>query len=185
MAIDLRSAEVPIREASLGAITGYAGTAADLQEAVEKGNLAEKDRAFSQCVTCSSVTAICQLAMIQDAAVVNHAPLGCAGDFTNFNFINRSGQLKRGMRVENAHLISSNLREEDTIYGGALKLAQAVKEAKQRFNPKAVFITTSCASGIIGDDIQGVVDAIESDIQVPAVFSLLQEQFTVTVLFAF
>jgi len=169
MAVDLASAEVAIREARLGAITGYEGTAADLLEAVEKGDLAEKDRAFSQCATCSSVTAICQLAMIQDAAVVNHGPLGCAGDFTNFNFINRSGQSKRGMPVKNAHLISSNLREEDTIYGGASKLAQAVREAKRRFNPKAIFITTSCASGIIGDDIQGVADAVEKEVQVPVI----------------
>lgn len=122
MAVNIGNSEVPIREQRLGAIVGYHGTVGDLCHRSRTGTLEERDCSFTQCTSCSSVTAICQLAMIQDAAVVNHAPLGCAGDFSNFNFINRTGQHKRGWQLANAHLISSNLRENDMVFGGAAKL---------------------------------------------------------------
>ncbi len=161
MPINLKNAEAPIREARLGSITGYQGRAGDLCRRSRDGALKDRQRSFSQCATCASVTAICQLAMIQDAAVVNHAPLGCAGDFPNFNFINRTGQDKRGWRLANARLISSNLREDDMVFGGAARLKEAVREAYDRYRPRAIFVTTSCASGIMGEDIQGIADNIE------------------------
>ncbi|MDA8233375.1 MAG: nitrogenase [Clostridia bacterium] len=169
MAINLKSPEAPIRELRLGSITGYQGTVSDLCRKSQKGDLKEQERSFSQCATCASVTAICQLAMIQDAAVVNHAPLGCAGDFTNFNFINRIGQNKRGWRLANARLISSNLRESDTVFGGAVKLREAVRAAYDRYQPRAIFITTSCVSGIIGEDLQGTTEDIEEELGIPII----------------
>jgi len=167
--LNLDNAEVEIRERRLGAITGYCGTAGDLYRQSKSGLLKEQERPFSQCTSCSSVTAICQLSMIQDAAVVNHAPLGCAGDFCEFNFCNRTGQVKRGLRLKNANLISSNLREEEIIYGGAAKLEEAVREAKERFQPRVIFITASCASGIIGDDLQGLSELLSEELGLPVI----------------
>lgn len=169
MGINLKNAEVPIRENRLGSITGYEGTASDLCNRSRQGTLKERERSFSQCASCVSSPAICQLAMIQDAAVVNHAPVGCAGDFPNFNFINRTGRDKRGLSIKNARLISSNLLESDMVFGGASKLREAVNEAFKRYQPKAIFITTSCASGIIGEDVQGTVDDIEEELGIPII----------------
>ncbi len=169
MALNLTNSEVAIREQRLGSITGYHGTAGDLCRRSQIGTLEEQERSFTQCTSCSSVNAICQLAMIQDAAVVNHAPLGCSGDFSNFNFINRSGQHKRGWQLANAHLISSNLRENDMVFGGAAKLREAVREAFHRYHPKAIFITTSCASGIIGEDMEGIADEIQTELGIPII----------------
>lgn len=167
--VNLEQQEVEVRERRLGALTGYCGTAGDLCRQVKSGAAAEHERSFSQCTSCSSTTAICMLSMIQDAAVVNHAPLGCAGDFCEFNFTNRTGLAKRGWPLKNANLISSNLREEDIIYGGAVKLEQAVREARERWRPRAIFITTSCASGIIGDDLASVARSLESEIGLPVI----------------
>ena len=169
MAINLNNSEVQIRETRLGSITGYQGTAKDLCRRSRQGELRERERSFSQCATCSSVTAICQLAMIQDAAVVNHAPLGCAGDFSNFNFINRAGQARRGWPLANARLFNSNLREEDIVFGGGAKLKSAVREVHARHRPRAIFVTTSCASAIIGDDVQGICDELEAELLVPVI----------------
>lgn len=169
MPVNLHQAEVPVREQRLGSITAYHGTAGDLCQQSRGGGLRERDRSFSQCSSCSSVNAICQLAMIRDAAVVNHAPLGCAGDFANFNFINRAGRHKRGWRLENAHLISSNLRENEIVFGGAAKLKEAIREAFARFQPQAIFITTSCASGIIGEDTEGTAEEAEAELGIPIV----------------
>jgi nitrogenase molybdenum-iron protein alpha chain len=42
-------------------------------------------------------------------------------------------------------------------------------EAYRRFNPKAIFVTTSCASGIIGDDIEEVTQSAEERLGIPIV----------------
>jgi len=167
--INLDLAEVPIRETRLGSITGFSGTAAELCRTSCDGSLRERERSFTQAATCASVTAICQLSMIRDAAVVNHGALGCAGDFANFNFINRAGLFKRGHKPRNAHLINTNIQEDDIVFGGESKLKQAIRGAFDRFSPKAIFITTSCASGIIGDDVPGIAEEMETELGVPVV----------------
>jgi nitrogenase molybdenum-iron protein alpha chain len=167
--INVDLAEAPIRETRLGSITGYSGTAAELCRKSCDGSLRERERSFTQAATCASVTAICQLAMIRDAAVVNHGALGCAGDFANFNFINRAGQVKRGRRLRNAHLINSNILEDDIVFGGEAKLKGAIRGAYERFSPRVIFITTSCASGIIGDDVSGIADELERELGIPLV----------------
>jgi len=107
--------------------------------------------------------------MISDAAVVNHGALGCAGDFANFNFINRAGQSRRNRPLRNAHLINTNIREDDIVFGGEAKLKDAVRGAKERFSPRVIFITTSCASGIIGDDVSGIAEELELELGIPVV----------------
>jgi nitrogenase molybdenum-iron protein alpha chain len=55
------------------------------------------------------------------------------------------------------------------IYGGTEKLIGTIREADRRFKPKAIFVTTSCASGIIGDDIEQVVQDAEEELGIPVV----------------
>jgi len=167
VSINIKAPEVVIRENRLGSITGFAGTAKELCESSESKRLCDRKRTFSQCLGCSSGNALCQLVMIQDAVVINHAPLGCAADFSDFNFTNRVGQRKRNLPLKNANLLSTNLEEKDTIYGGEKKLVATIREAFTRFNPKAIFITASCASGIIGEDISEVADRMEEELNIP------------------
>lgn len=83
---------------------------------------------FTQCISCSSNNAICQLAMIQDAVVINHAPLGSAGDFSDYNFTNRVGLKSRNLLMKNARLISTNLEEREMVYGGVDKLTETIND---------------------------------------------------------
>ncbi len=48
--------------------------------------------------------------------------------------------------------------EKDTVYGGIEKLKTTIDEAYRRFNPKVIFVTTSCASEIIGDDVESAIN---------------------------
>jgi len=61
--------------------------------------------------------------------------------------------------------MTTNLGEKDVVYGAGDKLAAAIKEAERRYNPKAIFILTSCTSGIIGEDIEGVVAQVQPEIK--------------------
>lgn len=168
--INIKSPEVEIRESRLNSITGFGGTARELCDKSKGGRLCDKSRSFSQCLGCSSGNALCMLVMIQDAVVINHAPIGCSADFSDFNFTNRVGQRKRNLPLKNANLLSTNLEEKDMIYGGADKLEATIREAYERFSPKAIFVTASCASGIIGDDVSGVTDEVEKDLGIPVVY---------------
>lgn len=156
MKINLNRAEAQIREKRLKSIVSYNGSANDLCEKSAKGCLSCKEGSFSQCGECSAQRTIIQVSAIRDAAVINHGPVGCAADFANWNKANRAGLASRGYAVESIKSLSSNLQEKDTVYGGGVKLKKAIKEAYKRFNPKAIFIMTSCVSGIIGDDIESI-----------------------------
>jgi len=167
--VNLQSPEVQIRELRLGSITGYEGSAEDLVRCSHAGGLRDSARSFSQCMGCSSGNALCQLCMVRDAAVVNHAPIGCAGDFAGYNFVYRVGQMERNLPPVNGRFFNTNIEEKDTIFGAAQRLADTVREAYKRVHPNAIFVTTSCASGIIGDDVENVANELSEELGIPVI----------------
>lgn len=169
MAINLRSPEVEIREKRLKSLLSYNGTASDLNEKSNTGVLKCREGSFNQCGDCSAQRAFNQVAQIRDVAVVSHGPIGCAGDFANFNSENRGRLESRGLKSSNIQALSTNLLEKDTVYGGIVKLKAAINEAYRRFNPKVIFVTTSCASGIIGDDVESAINEKEEELRIPVI----------------
>ena len=167
MKLNVKTNQVPVRESRLGAITGYCGTFGDIAAKSDGCTLKNRDRSFSQTSSCSSGCAHTLLDQVLEAAIVDHAPIGCLGHavYTNVTYLwNRKD---RGMPFDNVPVISSNMTENDTVFGGADALRKAVRESYRRFQPKAIFVTTSCASGIIGEDIEGILDGLRREIPVP------------------
>ncbi|MDP4145101.1 MAG: nitrogenase component 1 [Bacillota bacterium] len=167
--INIKAPEVKIRETRLGSITGFNGTAEELVKCSHDGKLKDCSRSFSQCMGCSAGNAFCQLSMITDAAVVNHAPVGCAGDFFKFNFVYRVGQMERNLPPAIGRYFNTNIEEKDTIFGALDKLKVTVREAYSRVKPNAIFVTTSCASGIIGEDVESTVNELSEELGIPVV----------------
>ncbi|WP_062326689.1 nitrogenase component 1 [Treponema endosymbiont of Eucomonympha sp.] len=168
--VNLKASSVPVRETRLGSITGYAGTARELVGAARQGCLQEKRRSFSQCLGCSTSNAACTVVLIRDAAVISHGPVGCAGCLHEFAFTYRVNGAHRGVfEPTERRIFSTDMKERDTVYGGSQKLAGAIREVHRRVKPNAIFIITTCASGIIGDDVQMVADAGEAEIGIPVV----------------
>lgn len=167
MPTDMRLSEIPIREQRLGAVTGYQGSVKDLVSQAASCSVANRERCFSQASACSSGCAQGYLSGIVDAAIVSHGPLGCSADSIGANSTNKWGEKVRGWPHRNINLISTNMSEEDTVFGAAQKLKEAVHEAYRRFHPQAIFITASCVSGIIGEDIKSIVDDLQEEIPVP------------------
>ena len=48
------------------------------------------------------------------------------------------------------------MQEEEIIFGGEKKLKQAIQEAYDTFNPKAIAVFATCPVGLIGDDVHAV-----------------------------
>lgn len=167
MSIDLKSLEAPIRENRLHSITGYKGTVRNLVSKASCCSLKNRERCFSQTSACSSGCAQFILSQIVDAAIVNHGPVGCIADSVTCNASNKWGENIRNWERRNINVINTNMSEQDTVFGAAGRLKDAIKEAYRRFDPKAIFITASCVSGIIGEDIQSVLDELEDEVPVP------------------
>jgi len=162
-----RDPGVAIRERRLGSITGYSGTPDELVQISRTGRLQERERSFTQVGTCSSFCATLQLSLIQDAVVINHAPAGCAGDFPMFNLYNRYGQGKRKLDRRSSRLLTTNLNERDTIFGATGKVLEAIHKAYRTYHPRAIFVTASCTSGIIGEDLESTIEQAEKELGIP------------------
>ena len=59
------------------------------------------------------------------------------------------------------HWMTTNINEKDVVYGASDKLKYAIEEAAHRYSPKAIFILTPCATGIIGEDVEGAVNEVQ------------------------
>lgn len=163
--MNLNESTVAVRENRLQAITGYKGCAGKLACSSSCGEK-NRGRCFSQATSCSSSDCQTYLAGIYDAAIVNHAPAGCGSDAIVSNMMYRDAAQK-GNRFQNAAVFSTNMTKSDTVFGAIEKLKQTVREAYRRYHPKAIFITASCTSGIIGEDIDSALNEIRDEIPVP------------------
>ena len=75
---------------------------------------------------------------------------------------------KRGV-TNNTVYVGTDMNEKDTIFGSSDALRKIILEVNKRYSPKAIFVTSSCATGIIGEDIDSVVDDVRDEIDVPIV----------------
>lgn len=167
---------VEIREKRLQTILTYRGDAKGLVEGSEKNSLKIGRFRFTQCGNCQEGCALMQVYSVLDAAVVVHSPIGCYGGLViQYQNFQKVAQI-RGNRTFSHHAICTNIQESDTIYGGAEKLRRSVREAYDRYGPKVIYITTSCASGIIGDDVQAVSEEMSDELGIP-VFAVECEGF--------
>jgi nitrogenase molybdenum-iron protein alpha chain len=124
------------------------------------------DRSFSQGLQCQQINSMSALLSMEESAFVVHSPQGCVGCASFMNDMYRVGQAHRGEPViRNARILVTNLDEKDIIHGGEKKLREAIKLADERYHPKLIFIFTSCASGIIGDDVDAVASELQKELR--------------------
>lgn len=166
MAVNLKEATVGTRENRLGSITGYCGELSDLVDRARCGGLCDRDRCFSQSSSCNSGCALGQLSGIRDIAIINHAPSGCTANAAGIDVQNRQLATKRGV-VNNTVFIGTDMNENDTVFGAVGSLKEIVAEVYGRYKPKAIFIGTSCVTGIIGEDVDSAVEELKKELPVP------------------
>jgi nitrogenase molybdenum-iron protein alpha chain len=164
--LDLSSVEV--RERRLKSILSYNGTAKDLAEKSRTKSLSINERSFGQCSDCSQGCAQVLSYFVKGAAVVEHSPIGCFVSAWHQLIVNAKNSTD-GLESQRVNVLSSNLTEKDTVYGGIEKLNETVREAKRRFNPTAIFVQSCCAAGIIGDDIESATDSLKKELGIPVV----------------
>ncbi|WP_033169627.1 nitrogenase component 1 [Selenomonas sp. ND2010] len=183
--INLDMASVEPREQRLGTIIAWDGNSEELHEQSgyelrgqkERGRkgcggncrLCELSGPFTQGAVCSEQMVECQAGNVRDAVLIQHSPIGCGGGQVEYNAIYRNGLAMRGYKVENIRIISTNLKESDMVFGAADKLRQSIDDAWERYKPQAIFVASSCATGIIGEDIESITDEKEAELGIPVV----------------
>lgn len=168
MALNLNNSNVATRENRIGSITGYIGSLSDLAKQSECGTLKGCSRCFSQSSTCLSSCALGQLSAIRDVAIIHHGPAGCSVASAGTYYLDKVMAKKRGV-TNNTVYVGTDMNENDTIFGSTESLRKIILEVNKRYSPKAIFVTSSCATGIIGEDIDSIVDEVKEEISVPIV----------------
>jgi nitrogenase molybdenum-iron protein alpha chain len=91
----------------------------------------------------------------RDILNLTHGPIGCGF----YSWLTRRNQTRpKGPDDHNfmTYCFSTDMQDEQIIFGGEKKLKQAIQEAYDLFKPKAIGIFATCPVGLIGDDIHAV-----------------------------
>ena len=96
----------------------------------------------------------------RDLVNLTHGPIGCGF----YSWLTRRNQTKPA--TEDApnympYCFSTDMQDEDIIFGGEKKLAAAIQEAYDLFHPQAISIFSTCPVGLIGDDIHAVAKTMK------------------------
>ncbi len=91
----------------------------------------------------------------RDIVNITHGPIGCGF----YSWLTRRNQTDASAPdAENymTYCFSTDMQDQDIIFGGEKKLEAAIQEAYDIFHPKAIAIFATCPVGLIGDDIHAV-----------------------------
>lgn len=119
------------------------------------------------CVFCGSRVVLYPIA---DAVHLVHGPIGCAVYTWDIR-----GALSSGPELHRLSF-STDLRENDVIFGGEKKLYSSLISLIEEYSPSAAFVYSTCIVGIIGDDVDAVCNRVEKEKGIP-VLSVHSEGF--------
>ena len=93
----------------------------------------------------------------RDIINITHGPIGC-GFYSWLTRRNQTDPGEVGPNGENfmMYCFSTDMQDENIVFGGEKKLRAAIQEAYDIFHPKAIAIFATCPVGLIGDDIHAI-----------------------------
>ncbi len=99
----------------------------------------------------------------RDIVNLTHGPIGCGF----YSWLTRRNQTRPdGPEDANfmTYCFSTDLQDEDIVFGGEKKLRQAIREIYENFKPKAIGIFSTCPVGLIGDDVHAVAREMKEEL---------------------
>jgi nitrogenase molybdenum-cofactor synthesis protein NifE len=100
---------------------------------------------------------------ITDVIHLVHGPIACAGNSWD----------NRGARSSGSQLyrqgFTTEILENDVVFGGEKKLYRAILELAERYRPKAIFVYATCVTSMTGDDIEAVCKAAREKTDIPLI----------------
>jgi nitrogenase molybdenum-iron protein alpha chain len=96
----------------------------------------------------------------RDILQITHGPIGCGF----YSWLTRRNQTRPPAPDSPNYMpyaMSTDMQDENIIFGGEKKLKKAIEEAVTLFHPKAIGIFSTCPVGLIGDDVHAVAREME------------------------
>jgi nitrogenase molybdenum-cofactor synthesis protein NifE len=100
---------------------------------------------------------------ITDVAHIVHGPIACEGNSWDNRGAKSSGPLlyRTGF--------TTDITENDVVYGGEKRLYRAIREVIEKYDPPAVFVYQTCVTALIGDEIEAVCKAAREKFGKPVI----------------
>lgn len=105
--------------------------------------------------TCKLFGVIRAVLGIKGALPLIHGPVGC------FYHIKYLLSLRSGKPIR---ILSTEMDQNDVVFGAEEKLKNKIMAADKKYSPKLITVLSSCASSIIGENINKVIDNIKNDV---------------------
>lgn len=99
--------------------------------------------------TCKLFGVIRAVLGIKGALPLIHGPIGC---YYHIKYL-LSMRSSRSVRI-----LSTEMDQNDVVFGGEDKLLQKIYEADEKYSPQLITVLSSCASSIIGENIDKILD---------------------------
>jgi nitrogenase molybdenum-cofactor synthesis protein NifE len=100
---------------------------------------------------------------ITDVAHLVHGPIACEGNSWD----------NRGAKTSGSSLyrtgFTTDITENDVVFGGEKRLFKSIKEIIDKYNPPAVFVYQTCVPAMTGDDIAAVCKAAAAKFDKPVI----------------
>jgi len=112
---------------------------------------------------CAFDGAMIALVPIADVAHLVHGPIACAG-----NSWGSRGSLSSGETLYKMGF-TTDINENDVIFGGEKRLYKAIAEVQERYQPAAVFVYSTCVTALIGDDLDAVCKKASEKVGIPVI----------------
>jgi len=101
----------------------------------------------------------------RDVLNLTHGPIGCG----YYSWLTRRNQTKppeEGDQNFMTYCFSTDMQDENIVFGGEKKLELAIREAYENFKPKSIAIFATCPVGLIGDDIHQVAKKMKKELDI-------------------
>ncbi len=97
----------------------------------------------------------------RDIVNLVHGPIGCSF----YAWLTRRNQTDPGETGDNYmnYCFSTDMQDDNIVFGGEKKLKQAIREVVENFKPKAIGIFSTCPVGLIGDDVHTVAREMKAE----------------------
>ncbi len=99
----------------------------------------------------------------RDILSITHGPIGCSF----YSWLTRRNQTRPPTDSDPNFInycLSTDMSEQEIVFGGEKKLKAAIKEAYDTFHPKAIAIFSTCPVGLIGDDVHAVARQMKEEL---------------------
>jgi len=91
-----------------------------------------------------------------------HGPIGCSF----YAWLTRRNQTRPPEGAPNfmTYAFSTDMQDENIVFGGEAKLKDAIREAFEMFKPSSIGIFSTCPVGLIGDDVHAVAREMKAEL---------------------